>query len=55
MTTLQKYIEDVLKSFENDPADTPFQRGYEAAFLDIKEAMELPSIRFSREFLREGN
>lgn len=33
-----QYLEEVLATFDNDPADSDYQRGYQAAFQEMYEA-----------------
>lgn len=40
MDELKSYLTGVLKTFDEDPADSEFQEGYYAAFEDILEAIE---------------
>lgn len=37
MQEIRQYLEKALKSFENDPADTRYQKGYQAAVENILE------------------
>lgn len=38
--SLAEYIREALAGFENDPADSDFQRGYKAALEAVKQFME---------------
>lgn len=35
-----QYLDEALAAFEKDPADTDYQRGYEAALRELKRVIE---------------
>jgi hypothetical protein len=37
LAMIKEYLRDALHGFNVDPADSPYQRGYEAALKDIEE------------------
>jgi hypothetical protein len=41
---IEDYINDVLKSFEDDPADTDYQEGYAAAYREL-QALYFPNYQ----------
>jgi hypothetical protein len=53
MTKMEKYLVDALASFESDPPDTDYQRGYRAALCELARAIETSSSR--RRSDREAN
>ena len=38
--TIKQYLEQALAGFKNDPADTNFQRGYQAALEEVAKFLE---------------
>jgi len=48
---LRNEIEMVLSSYMSDPADTPYQRGYLAAFLDLNKNLNVVDLNDIKEAL----
>lgn len=40
MFDFESYLIEALNSFDNDPADTKYQQGYEAALREMKAAFD---------------
>ena len=38
---IETYVEDALLMFVNDPADSDYQKGYQAALDDVLEQMQV--------------
>ena len=37
--TIEEYLEEAIASFERDPADTLFQKGYLAALIEVQTVL----------------
>lgn len=39
---VKAYVQNAIESFHRDPADSDFQKGYKAAFDELKVVLRLP-------------
>jgi hypothetical protein len=45
---IETYLIEALQSFENDPADTDYQKGYEAALKEVRKVITTPTMEMPR-------
>ncbi len=48
MIDVETYLIEALTSFESDPADTDYQKGYKAALEEVKKIVTTPTQEMPR-------